>query len=123
MFLFVAALLTDDHVSVVGSWEEVWLSRFSLWLPTQQPAQLSKALTLPGCGQKVMIWLILRSEQGGAKEQDSTALWQFFAFPERGSGAKFLPLGCQVCFGVGVLSFDALSALLAVASVLCSCLL
>lgn len=93
----------------MGSWEEVWLPSFSLGLPVRQPVQLSKALRLPGCGRKVMIWLILRSEQSGAKEQNSTGLWHSLPFQREIRVQSFLsqwPPGSQIRFRVGIMSFD-----------------
>lgn len=87
-----------------------WLG---LGLPAQQPAQLVRHLPCQDllCGQ---IWVMLSSGQGGAKKQDSTALWCSVPFQRDSESGFLIPVASWVCFWEGIMSENSLNAVLTV---------
>lgn len=95
--------------------EQAWLPTLSLVLPTQQPAQLGEAPTLPGSA----LWADLtdtevRTRWGGEAGQHCPVVFSAISETQSQGSSSRWPFESWVCFWEGIMSANSLNAVLTV---------
>lgn len=93
--------------------EQAWLPRLSLVLPTQQPAQLGEAPTLPGSALGRFDWHWGQNKVGW-RSRTAVPCGALCHFRDTKAGFLQWPFGSWVCFREGIMSENSLNAVLTV---------